>query len=180
MRNYEHSLRGRNGNFIIFTEPSGMIAPGEGSFNHPAPRRFFPLMRLDFLRYVSAKIKLLLHIRDKSAPISSVCAKLPDRRIPLIRWPCGRYSAFSVMNISGMDRDGQQTAQHIHYGVPFPAFCFFPPSIPACSTYTCASLYTVARSLPTAHLSSRLGTTSVLFLPCLYFTTAFTSCEYSF
>ncbi len=53
-------------------------------------------------------------------------------------------------------------------------------SIPVCSTCSSASPYTVALSLSTAHLSSRSGTTSVLFLPYRYFTTASCSCEYSF
>ena len=43
------------------------------------------------------------------------------------------------------------------------------PSIPVCSAYSCASLYTVGQFLPTAHLSSRWDTTLALFFPCILF-----------
>ena len=49
MRNNDHSLSRGDGNFIIFTEASGMIEPGEGAFNHPSPREFLPLVGLDLL-----------------------------------------------------------------------------------------------------------------------------------
>ena len=39
----------KDGYLIIFTETSGMIEPGEGAFNYPAPRESFPLVGLDFL-----------------------------------------------------------------------------------------------------------------------------------
>ena len=54
------------------------------------------------------------------------------------------------------------------------------PSIPVCSTCFSASLCIVGRFLPTARLSSRLDTTFVFFLPCIYFTTVSSSCEYRF
>jgi len=76
MRNYDHSLSRRDGNLIIFTKASGMIEPREGTFNHPAPREFLPLMGLDFLRNINIKVKLLLQIRNESTTISSVRTEL--------------------------------------------------------------------------------------------------------
>ena len=157
-----------------------MVEPRDGTFHHPAPRELFPLMRLDFLRNINIKVEPLLHIRNKSAPISSVCTELFDRRIPLIRSFSGRYSTFCVMNIGSMNHNRQQATGHIHYDVPLSAFRFFPLSIPACSMCSCASRYRVVRFLPTAHLSSRLDTTLVLFLPCIYFSITFFTCEYRF
>ena len=127
------TARGANGNLIIFTEASGVIEPGEGVFNHPAPKGSFPLVGLDFLRNINVKSELFFCIRNESAPISGVGAELLNRWIPLIRSSCGRYPAFCVMNISRMDHNRQQTAQHIHYDVPLSAFCFFPPFIPRSS-----------------------------------------------
>ena len=106
---------------------------------------------------------MFFHNRNKSAPISSICTELLDRWILLICPSCGRYSAFCVMNIGGMDHDRQQTARHIRYDMPLSAFRFFPPSIPACSTCSCASLCIGGRFLPTAHLPSRWDMISVLF-----------------
>jgi hypothetical protein len=116
---------------MIFTEASGVIEPGEGAFNHPSPRKLFPLMGLDFLRNINVKVKLFLQIRNERTPVSSVRTELPDRRKPLIRSFGGRYATFCVMNIGGMDHNRQQASQHIHYDVPISAF--FPPSIPRAS-----------------------------------------------
>ena len=126
MRNDNHCFSGGDGNLIIFTEPSGMIEPRESAFNYPAPKEFFPLMGLDFLRNINIKVEVFLRIRNESAPIPSVCAELLDRWVAFIRSFCGEYPAFCVMNISGMDHDRQQPAQHIHYDVPFSAFRFSP------------------------------------------------------
>ena len=46
-----------------------------------------------------------------------------------------KYPAFCVMNIGCMDYNRQQTTQHLHYDVPFPAFRFshrqfHPPHLP--------------------------------------------------
>lgn len=49
MGDFDHSLSGRDGNFIIFAETSGVVEPREGAFNDPTPRAFLPLMGLDFL-----------------------------------------------------------------------------------------------------------------------------------
>jgi len=49
MRNFDYSLSRGNGDLIIFAEPSGMIASGEGALHHPSPRELFPLMALEFL-----------------------------------------------------------------------------------------------------------------------------------
>ena len=126
MRNYDHRFSGRDGNFIIFTEASGMIEPGESALHHPAPGKFFPLMRLDFLRNINPKTKLFLHIRNKSTPVPSVCAEFLDRRISFISLSGGRYPTFRVVNIGGMNNNRQQTTQHIYYDVPLSAFRFFP------------------------------------------------------
>ena len=58
MRDFEDRFSRGNGNFIIFTEASGMIEPGERTFNNPTPRKFFPLVGLDFLRNINRKSKL--------------------------------------------------------------------------------------------------------------------------
>ena len=49
MGNNDHSLGRRDRNYIILTEAPGMVEPGESTFHHPAPRKFFPLMRFNFL-----------------------------------------------------------------------------------------------------------------------------------
>ena len=133
MRNFDDSLSRWDGYLIIFTETSGMIEPGEGAFNYPAPRESFPLVGLDFLWNIDIKVKLILQIRNEGAPISGVCTELLNRWIPFMRSFGGRYSTFCVMNIGSMNHNRQQTAQHIHYNVPLSAFCFFPPSIPRSS-----------------------------------------------
>ena len=133
MGDFNHSLSRREGNLIIFAETSGMVEPGEGTFDHPSPRELFPLMRFDFFRNVNVKAELTLRIRNKSATISSICTELLDRRIPPIPSFRSKYPAFCVMNIGSMNHNRQQTAQHIHYDVPLPAFRFFPPSIPRSS-----------------------------------------------
>ena len=133
MRNFDHGLSGGGRNFIVFAEASGMVEPGKCTFHHPAPRELLPLMRFDFLRNIHIKVELLLHIRNKSAPIAGIRTKLLDRRIPLMCPFSSSYPAFCVMNISGMNNDRQQTAKHIHYDVPLSAFRFFPPSIPRSS-----------------------------------------------
>ena len=125
MGNYDHCLSGSDRNFIIFTEASGVVEPRESTFHHPAPRKFFPLVRLDFLRNINLKAKLFLRIRDKSTPISSICTEFLDRRIPLISSLGGRYPTFCIMNVGGMNDNRQQTTQHIHYDVPLSAFRFF-------------------------------------------------------
>ena len=145
MRNYDHRLSRGDRNLIIFTEASGMIEPGEGAFHDPAPREFFPLVRLDFLRNINIKAELFLNVRNECAPISSISAEPLGRWISLIRPSCGRYPAFCVMNISGMDHDRQQATQHIHYDVPFSAFRFFPLSIPRSSL--AATVFTLWKSM---------------------------------
>ena len=145
MGNYDHCLSGSNRNFIIFAETSGVVKPGESTFHHPAPGKFFPLVRLNFLRNINHKAKLFLHIRDKSTPISSVCTEFLDRWIPLISSLGGRYPTFCVMNVGGMNGNRQQTAQHIHYNVPLSAFRFFPPSIPRSSL--AATVFTLWESM---------------------------------
>ena len=133
MGNFDHSLSGRNGNFVIFTEASGMIEPGESAFHHPSPRKFFPVMRLDFLRNINPKAQLFLCVRDKSTPISSVRAEFSDRRVSLASSLGGRYPTFCIVNIGGVNDNSQQAAQHILYDVPLSALRFFPPSIPRSS-----------------------------------------------
>ena len=145
MGNNDHSLSGRDRNFIIFTEASGVVKPGEGTFHHPAPGKFFPLVWLDFLRNVNLKTKMFLHIRNKSTPVPSVCAEFLDRRISFISLSGGRYPTFCVVNIGGMNNNRQQTAQHIHYDVPLSAFRFFPPSIPRSSL--AATVFTLWESM---------------------------------
>ena len=145
MGDFNHSLSRREGNLIIFAEASGMVEPGEGTFDHPSPRELFPLMRFDFFRNINVKAELTLRIRNKSATISSICTELLDRRIPLIPWFRSKYPAFCVMNISGMNHNRQQAAQHIHYDVPLPAFRFFPPSIPRSSL--AATVFTLWESM---------------------------------
>ena len=122
MGDFNHSLSRREGNLIIFAETSGMVEPGEGTFDHPSPRELFPLMRFDFFRNINVKAELTLRIRNKSATISSICTELLDRRIPPIPSFRSKYPAFCVMNIGSMNHNRQQTAQHIHYDVPLPAF----------------------------------------------------------
>ena len=145
MGNNDHSFSGRNRNFIIFNEASGVVEPGESTFHHPAPGKRFPLMRHDFLRNINVKAKLFLHIRDKSPPISSVCAEFLDRWISLISLPGSRYSTFCIMYIGGMNHNRQQTTQHIYYDVPLSAFRFFPPSIPRSSL--AATVFTLWESM---------------------------------
>ena len=145
MGNNDHELSGRDRNFIIFTETSGVVEPRQSTFHHPAPGKFFLLVRLDFLRNVNLKTKMFLHIRNKSTPVSSICAEFLDRRISLISLPGGRYSTFCIMYIGGMNDNRQQTAQHIHYNVPLSAFRFFPPSIPRSSL--AATVFTLWESM---------------------------------
>ena len=90
-------------------------------------------MGLDFLRNINAKVKLLLQIRNESTPISSIRAKLLNRRIPLIRSLGSKYPSLCVMNVGSMNYHRQQIPHGIHYDVPFSAFRFFPPSIPRSS-----------------------------------------------
>ena len=66
---------------------------------------------------------------------------------------CGKYPAFCVINIGGMNHNRQQAAQHIHYDVPLPAFRFFPPSIPRSSL--AATVFTL-RELMIAQLGLSL------------------------
>ena len=145
MRNYDHSLSRGNGDFIIFAEASGVIEPREGAFYHPSPRKFFPLMGLDFLSNINVEVKLFLQIRNKSTPVSSVRTELLNRRIPLIRSSGGRYATFCIMNIGSMNHNRQQAALHIHYNVPLSAFRFFPPSIPRSSL--AATVFTLWESM---------------------------------
>ena len=145
MRNFDHGLSRGDGNFKVFAEASGMVEPGKGTFHHPAPREFLPLVRFDFLRNIDIKVELFLHIRNKSAPISGIRTKLLDRRIPLIRWFSSRYPTFCVMNIGSMNDYRQQAAKHIHYDVPLSAFRFFPPSIPRSSL--AATVFTLWESM---------------------------------
>ena len=133
MRNFDHRLSRGNGNFIIFTETSGVIEPRERTFNNPTPRKFFPLVGFDFLRNINRKSKLFLQIRDKSTAISCICAEFLDRRISLTCSLRSSYPTFCIMNIGGMNVNRQQTPKHIHYDVPLSAFRFFPPSIPRSS-----------------------------------------------
>ena len=142
MGNNDHRLSGRDRNFIIFTETPGVVEPREGAFHHPAPGKFFPLVRLDCLRNINHKTKLFLCIGNKSTPIPSVCAEFLDRRISCISLSGGRYPTFCVMN---MNNNRQQTAQHIHYDVPLSAFRFFPPSIPRSSL--AATVFTLWESI---------------------------------
>ena len=145
MGDFNHSLSRREGNLIIFAETSGMVEPGEGTFDHPSPRELFPLMRFDFFRNINVKAELTLRIRNKSATISSICTELLDRRIPPIPSFRSKYPAFCVMNIGSMNHNRQQAAQHIHYDVPLPTFCFFPPSIPRFSL--AATVFTLWESM---------------------------------
>ncbi len=145
MRNDDHRLSRRDGDFIVFTEASGMVEPGKCAFHHPAPRNLFPLVRFDFLGYIHSKTELFFHIRGKSPPVPSVHAELLDRRISFIRLPDRGYSTFCVMNIGCMNDNRQQTTQHIHYDVPLSAFCFFPPSIPRSSL--AATVFTLWESM---------------------------------
>ena len=125
MRNHDHRFSRGDRNFIIFTEASGVVGPGESTFHHPAPRKFLPLVQLDSLWNINLKDKLFLDIRDKSPSISGVCAECLDRRILLISSLCDKYPAFCIVNIGGMNDNRQQTTQHIHYDVPLSAFRFF-------------------------------------------------------
>ena len=145
MGDFNHSLSRREGNLIIFAETSGMVEPGEGTFDHPSPRELFPLMRFDFFRNINVKAELTLRIRNKSATISSICTELLDRRIPPIPSFRSKYPTFCVMNIGSMNHNRQQTAQHIHYDVPLSAFRFFPPSIPRSSL--AATVFTLWESM---------------------------------
>ena len=145
MGNSDHRLSRRYRNFIIFTEASGVVEPGESTFHDPAPRKFFPLVRLDFFRNINITVKLFFHIGDKSTPISSVCTEFLDRRISLISLPGGGYPTFCIVNIGGMNDNRQQTTQHIHYNVPLSAFRFFPPSIPRSSL--AATVFTLWESM---------------------------------
>ena len=133
MGNFNYRFSGRSRNFIILTEASGMIKPGESTFHHPAPRELFPLVRLDFLRNIHFKAQLFLYIRDKSTSISGVCTEFSDGRISLISSFCSSYSTFCIMNIGSMNVNRQQATKHIYYDVPLSAFSFFPPSIPRSS-----------------------------------------------
>ncbi len=56
-----------------------MIEPREGALHHPSPRKFFPLMGLDYLRNINIKVKLFLQIRNESSPISCVRTELLNR-----------------------------------------------------------------------------------------------------
>ena len=55
MGNNDHSLGRRDRNFIILTEASGMVEPGESTFHPPSPRQFFPLVWLDLLWNINIK-----------------------------------------------------------------------------------------------------------------------------
>ena len=94
----------------------------------------FPIGAAWFLWNIN--VKLLLPIRDESAPISSIRAELLNRRMPLICLFSSRYPAFCVMNVGSMNHNRQQAARHIHCDVPL---SIFPPSIPVCSICSCAS-----------------------------------------
>ncbi len=108
MGDFNYSLSRREGNLIIFAEASGMVEPGEGTFDHPSPRELFPLMRFDFFRNINVKAELTLRIRNKSATISSICTELLDRRIPPIPSFRSKYPTFCVMNIGSMNHNRQQ------------------------------------------------------------------------
>ena len=145
MRNFNHSLFRRDGNLIIFTEPSGVIEPGKGAFHQPTPREFFPLMGLNLLRNIHIKVKLFPHIGNKRSSISSIRTKPLDRRIPPTRPFCGGYPTFCIMDIGGMNHDRQQAAQRVYDDVSFSAFRFFPPSIPRSSL--AATVFTLWESM---------------------------------
>ena len=46
MGNANHGDSGINGNLKVLGKSAGMVKPGEGTFYHPAPREFLPLMGL--------------------------------------------------------------------------------------------------------------------------------------
>lgn len=129
--NHSHSRRDRN--FIVFAEASGMVEPGKGTLNDPAPRELFPLMRFDPFRYVHIKAKFLPDIGHKSPSIACVSTELLNRRIVLTGRSCGKNPRLRIMNIGGMDDYRQQIPQCIYNDVSFPPFRFFPPSIPRSS-----------------------------------------------
>ncbi len=75
MGDFNHSLSRREGNLIIFAEASGMVEPGEGTFDHPSPRELFLLMRFDFFRNINVKAELTLRIRNKRARQKILCKR---------------------------------------------------------------------------------------------------------
>ena len=52
------------------TDAASSIHPSKGTFDNPAPRKFFPLMRLDFLGNVHPA--LLRYFGDKRAAIACI------------------------------------------------------------------------------------------------------------
>ena len=107
MGDFYNSLGRGNGNFIVLGKTSGMVEPGKGAFHNPAPRKFLPFVRSDFLRNVNAQTKLLTDIRYKRTPIAGIRTESLNGRIVLFRNVCSEDSGLCIVNIRGMDSNGQ-------------------------------------------------------------------------
>ena len=73
--NANHRFLNENRNFKLLCKATSSIQPAKGAFDNPAPRKFFPLMRLDFLGNVYPALELLLYFGDKRAAIACIGTK---------------------------------------------------------------------------------------------------------
>ena len=62
-------------NHFILCETAISIHPLKGAFDNPAPRKFFPFMRFNFLGNVHPALELLLYFGDKRAAIACIGTK---------------------------------------------------------------------------------------------------------
>ena len=103
MGDHNDSFGGRGQYLIVLTKAAGMIEPGKRPLHNPALGKLLSFVRLDFLRNINIKLKLLLQISYKSTQTSSICTEFLNRWVSFVCWHGGRDASIRIMDIGGVN-----------------------------------------------------------------------------
>jgi len=92
MSDFDNCLLGIGSNLVILAEAAGMIQPTEGTLDHPAPGKLFPLVWFDLYRYVNTKTKDFIDVGNESTTIPHISAKPLNRGVAVERELCRFYT----------------------------------------------------------------------------------------
>ena len=130
MRNNHHCFLRRNGDFKIFSKSAKSVHPCECSFDNPAPWELFPFMGLDLFRDIDRALQFRFHFTNECTSISCIRTESFDGRILFTGFLSYCNTRFCIVKICCMNCNCQQVPRCIYNDMSFPAFRFFPPSIP--------------------------------------------------
>src|SRR5882757_6616191 len=124
-RNIDHSLTGNGKPFVVFTEAAIPAEPAKGAFNDPSPRQDYETFNTNRSQYglqdpAASRVNPL----DQLTCIPTIGPDELQTRQGVANLLQNQLRPITILDVCGMNDDGQNQPEGVYQQVPFSAEYF--------------------------------------------------------